>query len=122
MEPVNGLGPLSQLLRRKAGTNEAITPQRDASATAAESAAGRTAIEEIERKVRLKLKDLGPGAWRSTGFRRWVIAQMLTYEYSPRMQTEPKFVAMVQSVLNALERNAELKQRFDRVMNELSCG
>jgi hypothetical protein len=121
MEPVNGLGPLSQLLRRKVGAGEATTPQRDASASSAE-AAERTAIEEIERKVRLKLKDLGPGAGRSTGFRRWVIALMLTYEYSPRMQTEPKFVAMVQQVLNALERDAGLKQRFDRVMDDLSGG
>ena len=120
MEPVDGLGPLSQLLRRRVGAGEATTPQRDLTATTAESAAARTAIAEIERKVRLKLQDLGPGAGRSTGFRRWVIALMLTYEYSPRMQTEPRFVAMVQSVLTALERDAGLKQRFDSVMDELS--
>src|SRR5262245_65152879 len=111
MEPVDGLGPLSQLLRRKTGTSEAATPQREPGAISAESAAARTAIEQIERKVRLKLQDLSPGAWRSTGFRRWVIALMLTYEYSPRMQTEPKFIAMVQSVLTLLERDAGLKQR-----------
>jgi hypothetical protein len=121
MEPVNGLGPLSQLLRQKAGASEASAPQRESGAAdAAGSPAVRTAVEDIERRVRLKLKDLGPGAGKSAGFRRWVISLVLTYEYNPRVQTEPKFVAMVQSVLRALEGDAGLQERFDSVMDELS--
>src|SRR4051812_19850906 len=100
MEPVNGLGPLSQLLRRKVGASDTSADQRESSAAStAPSQPARTAIEDIERRVRLKLKDLGPGAGRSTGFRRWVISLVLTHEYNPRVQTEPRFIAMVQSVV-----------------------
>lgn len=121
MEPVNGLGPLSQLLRRKVGASDTSASQRESSTVStAQSQAVRTAIEDIERRVRLKLKDLRPGANKSTGFRRWVISLVLTYEYNPRVQTEPKFIAMVQSVVRLLESDADLRAKFDSVMDELS--
>jgi hypothetical protein len=121
MDPVNGLGPLSQLLRRTVSARDASSPQRESrDVSTGQSQAVRTAVEDIERRVRSKLKDLGPGAARSAGFRRWVISLVLTYEYNPRVQTEPRFVAMVQSVLRSLEDDAGLRARFDGVMDELS--
>jgi hypothetical protein len=119
MEPVNGLGPLSQLLRRKVGASDASADQRESSAVAPSQPA-RSAIEDIERRVRSKLKDLGPGAGRSTGFRRWVISLVLTHEYNPRVQTEPRFIAMVQTVVRSLESDSGLRAKFDSVIDELS--
>ena len=111
---------MSQLLRRKVGGSDANTSRRESSSAQAESPGTATALAAVERQIRSKLQELGPGASRSSGFRRWVIALVLTHEYSPRMQAEPKFVAMVQAVLRAIELDAGLKERFDSVMDELS--
>lgn len=121
MESINSLSALSQLLRRKVSETDAgLSRPASSSGDATETAPTATALRGLELQVRMKLNELGPGAGKSTGFRRWMIALVLGCEHGPRLQTEPRFIAMVQSVLQAVERDARLKAKFDSVVAELS--
>jgi hypothetical protein len=121
MEPVNGLGALSEIVRRKLREGSANIAQRDGAAASSAPAANRAlAAGELERQLRLRLKELGTGAAQSPAARRAIVASLLLCELDERLHNEPKFHALVRTVQSSIDGDEHLRARFDAVIEQLS--
>ena len=121
MEPVNGLGALSEIVRRKLREG-AVNGDRK-SGTVSEPPRARSqrlAVGEIERQLRLTLKELGPAGVQSSAAKRSIIASLLMCEYDERLHNESKFNALVRSIQQSIDEDENLRTRFNSVIEQLS--
>lgn len=121
MEPINGLGALSEWVRQKLSESPARPTRAEGSATArSHGAPPRTATAELERHLRAKLSELGPVAAQSVAARRSIIASLLLCELDERLHNESKFNALVGDIQQAIDGDAALKMKFDALIVQLS--
>lgn len=125
MDPVNGLTLLAELLRRKLAESstqgaEKKTRVSGEAPSASAPPAGRAPLEELERQLRAKFRELAPEAKRSREVRHWIIESLLAWEYDGRMRNEPKFSALVQNVQRSIDEDPRLRARFDETLEHLS--
>lgn len=121
MEPLDGLGPLSELVRLKLQKGASGTARKDSATAAVQHAkAQHVALAELERQLRHKLKELGPGAARSASARRSIIASLLICELGERLHNESRFNALVRSVQKNIDEDEKLRTRFDALIEQLS--
>jgi len=121
MEPVNGLGALSEIVRRKLREG-AVSGARKSGATSEPPRARsqRLAIGEIERQLRVTLKELGAAGAQSSAAKRSIIASLLMCEYDERLHNESKFNALVRSIQQSIDEDENLRTRFNSVIEQLS--
>ena len=121
MEPLDGLGSLSELVRLKLQKGTSGVARKDSATAAVQHAkAQHVALAELERQLRHKLKELGPGAARSASARRSIIASLLICELGERLHNESRFNALVRSVQKNIDEDEKLRTRFDALIEQLS--
>jgi hypothetical protein len=121
MEPVNGLGALSEIVRRKLREGASSSARKDGAAhEPARAGAQRLAIGELERQLRIKLKELGPDALKSPSAKRSIIASLLICELDERLHNESKFNALVRGIQQSIDEDENLRTRFNSVIEQLS--
>jgi hypothetical protein len=122
MEPINGLGALSEIVRRKLREGSAsVAPRDDATTTQSNLNAPRQlAVGELEKQLRIKLRELGPSAAQSPAARRSIVASLLLCELDERLHNEPKFHALVRTVQSSIDSDERLRAKFDAVLEQLA--
>jgi hypothetical protein len=121
MEPVNGLGALSEIVRRKLREGASSSARKDgATHEPARAGAQRLAIGELERQLRIKLKELGPDALKSPSAMRSIIASLLICELDERLHNESKFNALVRGIQQSIDEDENLRTRFNSVIEQVS--
>jgi len=127
MDPINGLGPLTEIVRRK--LREGASAERGSGIARRSSSSvrpevseqtRRLAVGELEKQLRLKLKELGPEAAHSPGARRVIIASLLMCELDDRLHNESRFNLLVRAIQRSIDEDERLRARFDAVINQLS--
>jgi hypothetical protein len=121
MEPLDGLSSLSELVRLKLQKGTSTATRKDGATTATPNPkAQHLALAELERQLRLKLKELGPGAARGASARRSIIASLLICELDARLHNESRFNALVRSIQKSIDEDERLRTRFDALIEQLS--
>lgn len=121
MEPLNGLGALSDWVRQRLSEPATRLTRKDASGDAQVSAGQRrSAVAELEKHLRARLRELGPAAAQSVAARRSIIASLLICELDERLHNESKFNALVAEIQQAIDGDAALKVKFDALIAQLS--
>jgi len=121
MEPVNGLGALSDWVRQRLSEASARPTRKEGSSSAAaHSSTRRTAVVDLERHLRARLSELGPAAAQSVAARRSIIASLLICELDERLHNESKFNALVSEIQQAIDGDAGLRMKFDALILQLS--
>lgn len=121
MEPLDGLGSLSELVRLKLQKGPSGAARKDnAAADVHHTKAQHVALAELERQLRLKLKELGLGAARSASARRSIIASLLICELGERLHNESRFNALVRNIQKNIDEDETLRTRFDTLIEQLS--
>jgi hypothetical protein len=121
MEPLNGLGTLSEWVRQKLSESATRPAKKDAVLNTRVPVHTRgSATAELERHLRSKLRELGPAAAQSVAARRSIIASLLICELDERLHNESKFNGLVAEIQQAIDGDAGLKKKFDALIIQLS--
>lgn len=109
MEPINGLGRVSELLRKKV-TEKSFGTRTSKVATGSHlQSSERPSIAAFERQMQQKIKNLQHIDASPTALQHAVIESILAWEFGEQLRNEPKFIALVTRVKQHVEEEPEVK-------------
>ena len=121
-DPINGLSGIMQALRRRfaerasesGGGRPAATPKTQP------RAAVQAGIDELERKIALRLRSLQPDERTSPRATRVFIETTLAWEFGDEILTDPSCAELAADIQKAIDDSPDIRKRFDAMLKNLS--
>lgn len=118
MEPIDGLGKLTHLLRSKAAGH---TERRNRNADKTHTASPHTlTAATMPHFLRAKIREMQQHRATTDSIARRVISTMLSGTADSPLHDEPRFIALVARVQEHIEDDPALKTAFAQVMAQLN--
>ncbi|WP_334079311.1 hypothetical protein [Microbulbifer sp. M83] len=117
MDPIDGVGALSRLLRSRVSTEKRDTKVDGREKTASTNA--RVSLPELEKELKTRLKQIEAESGDTEKKTKAVLESVLAWEFGDKVRNEPKFNLLVTRIHHHLNNDKNLSQALHNLIVRL---
>ncbi len=118
MDPVNGVGQIVQILRKKLGDRKVAQPSSDASSEKT-SSARKASAEDIRRKIGTRIRTLDPDEHQGRKAAQIFVESIIAWEFGDEVLQDPKFAELATEVTDSVLHNEKAATQLKTLLGQL---
>jgi hypothetical protein len=122
MDPISNVGQIVEILRKKLVDTQNKTDFPNSSNKAANTvaASAKPSIQELQKKIREKLKTIDPDDPKSSAKSIHIFLEsVLLWEFGEKLTNDPKFYAMLDDIQQHMESDSAIRDDLTKLMSIL---
>lgn len=122
MDPVNGLGQIVQVLRKKladTSTSAPIKSNTSRKSTGTKSTQKKSSPEEIKKKIGELIQAIPESDYTDAKATTVFVEVIVTWELGDEILQDPKFGELTREVAKLITGNRELQEKMSQIIKQL---